>query len=62
MDASVLLRRSSKILTGGRGWGKLGRKKRGGREGGQDQIWEETGTIYKGSGNWSEVCSKGGGG
>jgi hypothetical protein len=30
IDASVLLRRGNKILTGGRGWKGLGRKRGGG--------------------------------
>ena len=52
MDASVLLRRENKILTGGRGWETL-EGKRGGRKSkrGQDQVWEEMGMIYTGSGN-----------
>ena len=52
VDASDLLRRGNKIVTGGRGWKELGRKT-GGREekGKQDQVWEEMGEIYRGSGN-----------
>jgi hypothetical protein len=52
VDASDLLRRRNKIVTGGRGWKELGRKT-GGREekGKQDQVWEEMGEIYRGSGN-----------
>jgi hypothetical protein len=34
MDASVLLRRGNKILTGGRRWEELWRKKGGGGKGG----------------------------
>jgi hypothetical protein len=50
VGASVLLRRENKILTGGRGWERLGRKRDGGGKG-KDQVWEETGMIYRGSGN-----------
>jgi hypothetical protein len=52
VDASVLLRRGNKVITGGRGWEGLGRKRRGeGRKGGQDQVWEEMGDRYRASGN-----------
>jgi hypothetical protein len=52
MDSSVFPRRGNKILTGGRGWKGLGRK-RGERveKGGQDQVWEEMGMIDRASGN-----------
>jgi hypothetical protein len=46
----VLLRRGNKIFLGSRGLGGCGRKKGGGVKRGQDQIWEETGMIYRGSG------------
>jgi hypothetical protein len=49
VDASVLLRRRNKILIGGRVREGLGR--RGGEKWGQDQVWEETKMIYRGSGN-----------
>ena len=46
MDASVLSRRWIKILTGG------SERDLGGREEeGQDQVWEETGMIYRESEN-----------
>jgi hypothetical protein len=32
---------------------------RGRQKGGQDQAWEKTGENYRGSGNWTEVCSSG---
>ena len=59
-DASLLFRKENKIITIGRGWEGLWRK-RGGREKKmeQDQEWEETGEKYRGSGNWTEVCSNG---
>jgi hypothetical protein len=39
VDASVLLRRRNKILTGGRGWEELGSKRGGGgRKEEQDQV------------------------
>jgi hypothetical protein len=48
VDASVLLRKGSKIITGG---GGLGRKRRGVEgKGGQDQVWEGMGEMYR-SGN-----------
>jgi hypothetical protein len=52
VNASVFLRRGNKILTGGRGWEELGRKRgeKGGK-GGQNQVWEEMGMICRGSGN-----------
>jgi hypothetical protein len=38
-DTSVLLKRGDKILTGGRGWEGLGRKRGGeGRDRGQDRV------------------------
>jgi hypothetical protein len=51
VDASVLLRRGNKIVMGDRGWEGLGRKKGGGGERGQNQVWEETGEMYRGSEN-----------
>ena len=36
VDASVLFRRWNKVLTGGRGWEGLGRK----REGGGERVWK----------------------
>jgi hypothetical protein len=39
VGASVLLRRENKILTGGRGWERLGRKRGVGGERGQNQVW-----------------------
>ena len=47
-DASVLLGRGNKILTGSREWDRLGRKK-GGRlgKGGQNQVCEEMGMIER---------------
>jgi hypothetical protein len=48
VDASVLLRKGNKILTGGRGMGGTWEEKRRGRiKKGQDQVWEETGMIHK---------------
>jgi hypothetical protein len=49
MDASALFVRGNKIITGGRSWKGLGRK-RGEREekGGQYQVWEETWEMYMG--------------
>jgi hypothetical protein len=41
VDASILLRRRNKIITGG-GRGGLERERGGGGERGQDQVWEET--------------------
>jgi hypothetical protein len=38
MDVSVL-------------WEELWRKRGGGRERGQDEVWEETGEMYRGSRN-----------
>jgi hypothetical protein len=49
VDASVL-RRGNKVVTAGRGWEGLGRKRRGRGKGRQDQVWEEDmGMIYRGS-------------
>jgi hypothetical protein len=42
VDASVLLRRGNKILTGGRGWAQPGRKRRWGGEKGGVKIWIRT--------------------
>ena len=48
VDASVLLRRGNKIITGGRGWEGLRRNGAGrGKRGGQDQVWEETGDMNR---------------
>jgi hypothetical protein len=46
VDSSVLLRPGNKILTGGRVWEGLGRKRGGGGKGGDYQLWEETWMIY----------------
>jgi hypothetical protein len=53
VDVSVLLRKGDKIIKGGIGWEGLGRKRGGGEEKkrGPDQIWEETGEMFRGSGN-----------
>jgi hypothetical protein len=50
VDASVLLRREKKIITGSRGREESGREKggRGGR--GQEHIMEEDGEKYRQSG------------
>ena len=50
VDASILYRRCNKIIMGDKG------KDLGGREEGeekrrQDQVWEEMGEKYRGSGN-----------
>ena len=50
VDASILFRRGNKIIMGDKG------KDLGGREEGeekrrQDQVWEEMGEKYRGSGN-----------
>jgi hypothetical protein len=46
VDASVLLRRGNKIITEGRGWEGLGRRREGGRgKRRQDPKWEETGEM-----------------
>ena len=49
MDASVFLERNG-IINGGRVWKGLGRKW-GEEIKVQDQVWDETGKMYKGSGN-----------
>jgi hypothetical protein len=46
MGASVLLRSGNKIIKGSGGWEGLGRKRRGGRDEGQNQVWEETEEMY----------------
>ena len=53
MDVSVLLRRGNKIITGGRGWEELERKRGGGREKWeQDQVrCGRRQEMYRGSGN-----------
>jgi hypothetical protein len=51
VGASVLFRRGDKVTMGVRGWGALGGKRRGRVKKGQDQVWEETDKIYRGSGN-----------
>jgi hypothetical protein len=48
VDASVLLRRENKIITGDRGWEGLGRKRGEGGERENDQVWEKTGKMYRG--------------
>jgi hypothetical protein len=54
VDASVLLRRGNNIIKESRRWERLGRKRGGwGGKEGQNQVWEE---MYRGSGNWTEVC------
>jgi hypothetical protein len=53
----VLLRMGNNITKGSRGWEGLGRKREGEGGTGQNQVWEE---MFKGSGNWKEVCSNGG--
>jgi hypothetical protein len=51
VDVSALLRRGNKIIKGRRGWEGLGRKRgEGGEKGGQEQVWEETEEMYRGSG------------
>jgi hypothetical protein len=48
VDTSVLLRRGNKIITGGR----VGRSlEGGGKKEEQEQVWEEVGEMYRGSGN-----------
>ena len=50
MDASVLLKRGNKIITGGRGWERIERKRGDGEEKRRhEQMWEEMGEIYRGS-------------
>jgi hypothetical protein len=54
VDASVLLRRGNKIIiTGGRGWEGLRRKRapEEGKKWWQDPVWDETGEMYRGSEN-----------
>ena len=54
VDASVLLRKWNKIITGGRGWEGLWRKRGEGQETkGQDQVLEKSGV--------SERCTRGSG-
>jgi len=50
VGASVLLRRGKKIFIGSRGWEGLRAKEEREGKGRQDQIWEETEMIYRGSG------------
>ena len=47
VDVSVLLRRVRKIITGGRGREGSGREIRRGKRGGQDQVWEEMGEMFR---------------
>jgi hypothetical protein len=48
VDASVLLRRGNKIITGGRGWERLGRKKRGGGgKGTGSGMGEDKGNVQR---------------
>jgi hypothetical protein len=47
VDASVLLRTGSKMITGSRGREGHGRERERGR--GQNQLWEETGEKSRGS-------------
>jgi hypothetical protein len=52
VNTSVLLRRRNKIIKGNRKWEGFGRKKgRGGEKEVQNQVWEETEKMYRGSGN-----------
>jgi len=52
--------RAKKIITGGRGWRDLGgREEREIGKAGQNQVWEESRMIYRGSEKWTEVCSNG---
>jgi hypothetical protein len=46
VDASVLLRRVNNIVKGNRGWEGLRRKSGGGEEG-QNQVWEEIEEIQR---------------
>jgi hypothetical protein len=57
VDASILLRMENKIIMGGRGREEPVREREGKEKGGQDQVWEEIGEKYRGSGNRTEVCS-----
>jgi hypothetical protein len=58
VDTSVLLRRRTKIIKGSRGGGGLERKRRwGGGKGGKNR--EEMEEMYRGSGNWTDICSNG---
>jgi hypothetical protein len=50
MDASVLLRRGKKILTGGRWWEKLGMKRGEGREIVGRNRYRRMGMMYRESG------------
>jgi hypothetical protein len=50
VDALLLLRRENKIIMRGRGREGLQREKGDGGKGGQDQVWEETEMICRGSG------------
>jgi len=50
MSTSALLRSGNKIIMGVKGWGVFGRKREGGEENGQGQMWEEKGEMYRGSG------------
>jgi hypothetical protein len=47
---SVLPRLGNKIITGG-GGGTWEEERRGRGKRGQNQVWEETGEMYRGSGN-----------
>jgi len=47
----------SQKVEGGRNFG--GREEVEGKRGGQDQVWEETGIVNRGSGIETEVCSNG---
>jgi hypothetical protein len=54
-------RRENKIIKGSRGWEGLGRKRKGGGERGQDQVWEEMEEMYRGSGNGKRCVAMGDG-
>jgi hypothetical protein len=52
VDASVLLRRGNKVIMEVEGVWDLGGRKEGKRKkAGQDQVWKETGEMYRGPGN-----------
>jgi hypothetical protein len=49
VDASILLRRGNKIVTGGRGRNAGEREEVEEKRWGQDQVWEKTGKKSRGS-------------
>ena len=51
VDASVLLRRGKKIITGGREREGSGREGERGGKRGTGSLWEEMGEKYRGPGN-----------